>query len=105
MKDNIFPCSGCGACCRRINKAVENLGDIDSDSELYFPYKWDETGRCEMLTDDNRCQVYETRPLICNIDKLSSVIDIPKDQFYVMNIAACNMMIDEDNLPLKYRIK
>jgi len=103
----VFPCSGCGACCRRINKAVGNLGieNIEKDNELYFPYKWDDTGRCEMLTDDNRCSVYENRPLICNIDKLLSLIDIPKEQFYAMNIAACNTMMDEDNLPLKYRIK
>jgi len=107
MLPAVFPCSGCGACCHRINKTVENLGieNIDSGNDLYFPYKWDNTGRCEMLTDDNRCSVYETRPLICNVDKLLSLIDIPKEQFYAMNIAACNTMMDEDNLPLKYRIK
>lgn len=104
---NVFPCSGCGSCCRRINKAVENLGleNIDKDNELYFPYKWDETGRCEMLTDDNKCLVYENRPLLCNIDKFLSIIDITKEDFYAMNIVACNIMMDEDNLPLKYRIK
>jgi hypothetical protein len=29
---------------------------------------------------------------------------IPKKEFYAMNIAACNMMMDEDNLPLNLRI-
>lgn len=107
MLPAVFPCSGCGACCRRINKAVENLGleNIDKYSELYFPYKWDDTGRCEMLTDDNKCSVYEKRPLICNVDKLLSMIDIPKEQFYAMNIVVCNMMMDEDDLHIKYRIK
>ncbi len=99
-----YPCSGCGACCHRIKIAIESLGDNNKDSELYFPYKWDATGRCEMLTEDNRCSVYENRPTICNFNKVMAMTGIPKKEFYAMNIAACNMMMDEDNLPLKFRI-
>ena len=72
--------------------------------KLYFPYKADNKGRCEMLTDDNKCSVYEGRPLICNIDKLQPIMGIPKKQYYAMNVAACNTMMDGDGLPLKYRI-
>ncbi len=102
----VFPCSGCGACCRRVDKAVKNFGiESEEGDDFYFPYKWDDTGRCEMLTDDNKCSVYENRPLICNIDKMLSLTDMSKDKFYAINIEACNAMMDEDNLPLKYRIK
>ena len=102
----IFPCSGCGACCHRINKAIDSLGEeaFNKNSELYFPYNWDNNGRCEMLTDDNKCSVYKDRPLICNIDKFLLLIDIPKKQFYDINISACNAMMDEDNIPLTFRI-
>ena len=106
MSLNKFPCSGCGACCRRINKAVENLSDFtkDKDSDFYFPYKWDENGVCENLID-NKCLIYEDRPLICNIDKLLSLTNIPRKKFYKMNIVECNKMMDEDNLPNELRIK
>jgi Fe-S-cluster containining protein len=96
-----FPCSGCGACCRRIGKAITA---IDPTNELEFPYSWDETGRCEMLSDDNKCLVYDDRPLICNIDKMASLLELPLDEFYRDNIAACNAMMDIDNLPINYRI-
>jgi Fe-S-cluster containining protein len=105
MKLKTFPCSGCGACCHRVDKGVANLGSKNTEDELYFPYKWDESGKCEMLTDDNKCSVYDNRPLICNIDKLLPIIDIPKDIYYEMNIAYCNAMMDEDNLPAEFRIK
>jgi Fe-S-cluster containining protein len=38
---DLFPCSGCGACCRRINKGIKNIGmnNTDKDNLLYFPYK------------------------------------------------------------------
>lgn len=102
-----FPCTGCGACCRRINKAVASIGSDASDpmSEFYFPYKWDQTGRCEKLLPDNSCSVYEDRPLICNIDKLHSFVDMPQNQFYALNIVFCNQMMDEDKMPQSFRIK
>ena len=81
------------------------MNNTDKDNLLYFPYKWDESGRCEMLTEDNKCSIYEDRPLVCNVDKLLSLIEIPKEQFYEINVASCNKMMDEDELPIKYRIK
>jgi len=104
-KKSSFPCTMCGACCRRIDKVVLRLDDNSPDNELHFPYKWDETGRCEKLTKNNKCSVYKNRPLICNIDKLMLKYWMPKEQFYFLNIVACNTMMDEDNLPAKYRIK
>jgi Fe-S-cluster containining protein len=104
---DLYPCSGCGACCRRVNKGIKNIGmnNTDKNNLLYFPYKWDESGRCEMLTEDNKCSIYEDRPLVCNVDKLLSLIEIPKEQFYEINVSSCNEMMDEDELPIKYRIK
>jgi Fe-S-cluster containining protein len=101
-----FPCSSCGVCCHRIDKAVNMIGisSKEPDSEFYFPFSWDETGKCEMLTKDNKCSVYDNRPTICNIDRLQKMIDIPKDEFYKMNINACNTMMDEAKIDKKFRI-
>jgi Fe-S-cluster containining protein len=100
---NNFPCTGCGACCRRIKSAVSNF--MDAGINMEFPYQWDENGVCEMLTEDNKCSVYEDRPLICNIEKFAEVFDIDKQKFFIENIAACNILIKEDNLPEEFLIK
>lgn len=101
-----FPCSSCGACCNRIDKAIKAIGveSKNPNSELYFPYAWNDKGKCEMLTEDNKCAVYDNRPTICNIDSLQQMINIPKEEFYKMNIAACNKMMDEEGIDKKYRI-
>jgi len=97
----MFKCSGCGLCCQHVNKAVEALKDIEL---MEFPYKWDEGGRCEMLTEDNGCSVYENRPLMCNVDKVAEIFELEKEPFYRLNAKVCNSMMDEENLPLSFRI-
>lgn len=100
---NKFPCTSCGCCCRRIGKTVEKAKFLSG--ELAFPFKWDETGKCEMLTDDNRCRVYDTRPLVCRIEEMYKYFgSYSREEFYKMNIAACNQMMDEDGVDKKYRI-
>lgn len=91
-----FPCTGCGACCRRVGSKLELL------QEFGFPYKPLEDGSCEML-DNDRCSVYEDRPFICNVDKIGEYFP-DKKEFYLDNIRACNTMQEEDGLDPKYRI-
>ncbi len=99
-----FPCTGCGSCCRRVDKLLaHNVAAGDPDSPLFFPYKHDK-GKCENLLPDNKCSVYEERPLVCNIDALMKVMEIPEKLFYSMNIFSCNQFMDEDGIPLKFRI-
>jgi len=95
-----FPCSGCGACCSRIKAAVDNHIE-----ELGFPYKYDEEGRCEMLSKDNKCLVYNNRPDICNIEIMRKRYGISKERYYEMTAEVCNKIMDEGNVDLKYRIK
>jgi Fe-S-cluster containining protein len=104
MQDR-FPCTACGSCCKRINIAVKSIGENTEDNPLYFPYSWDESGRCEMLTKDNFCKVYDKRPTLCNVDKVMELFDIPKKEFYEINIEACNSMMDEDGIDESFRIK
>jgi Fe-S-cluster containining protein len=93
-----FPCTGCGACCRVINRYERILEREDDTNPYYFPYQWDETGRCENLNDDNKCRIYETRPLICNVEAFTRALDLPLQEFYEINIGTCHELIDEFKL-------
>ena len=102
-----FPCTGCGACCKRVGNLEAHLVKDDQESMLYFPYSWDENGVCENLNlEDNSCKVYETRPTICNIDKMFQFVQngMSKKEFYDVNIFLCNKMIDEDGLDEKFKV-
>lgn len=72
---------------------------------MYFPYNWDENGVCENLTEDNKCKVYENRPLICNVEKFAEYNKLEKTEFYKVNIRACNYMMDIDGIDQSFRIK
>lgn len=100
----IYPCSGCGACCRRVNVAVEHSKELDIGHDLSFPYGWDEDGVCEML-ENNRCRVYENRPLICRIDDLQKIVGGSKKKFYKLTAKACNALIDDFNIDKSFKIK
>lgn len=105
--DNIkFPCTACGSCCKRIKIVVENLDGVANNEEnlLYFPYKWDETGKCEMLGDDNKCKVYDKRPLLCNVEAVALLLKLDRKDFYKTNAEVCNRLMDEDNIPAELRI-
>jgi uncharacterized protein len=96
-----FPCSGCGACCRRVDKAVKASEGID---EFIFPYNWDGSGKCEMLGEDNKCMVYEDRPFLCRVDEIAEYLGIDKEEWHKINAKACNEMMDQDQIEIKYRI-
>jgi Fe-S-cluster containining protein len=97
-----FPCTGCGACCRHIDRAKDM---INTSPELNFPYTWDETGKCEMLDNDGKCKVYDNRPLLCNVDELMKFYGMSKKKFYTINIEGCHALMKEEGIYRKYRIK
>lgn len=88
---NGFPCNGCGACCRRIDLKVFEANGID------FPFEVN-NGRCEKLTEDNKCSVYESRPDICNIDKMISITGVDRDTAYIETINVCNNFMEQDGI-------
>jgi Fe-S-cluster containining protein len=101
-----FPCTGCGSCCKRIEKVVQMMNVKDKNDPLYFPYEWDQDGVCEHLDKNTyRCKIYYKRPLICNVDRIAKYLNLDKGKFYELNISACNKMMDEDGVPLHFRIK
>tara|TARA_Y100000996_G_scaffold401820_1_gene373136 strand:+ start:1665 stop:1949 length:285 start_codon:yes stop_codon:yes gene_type:complete len=92
---NKFPCTSCGACCRRLNLVTE---DILQKNGL----KADETGRCENLLDNNKCKIYDDRPELCIVDHKKWKIN--PDFYYKVVAKTCNKWMDEDKSPYE-RVK
>ena len=53
---------------------------------------------------DNKCSVYEDRPLICNIDEGINHLDVTQEEFYRINYQECNKMMDEDGIDPSLRV-
>ena len=56
----------------------------------------DGTGVCIHYDRETRkCQIYESRPLICNVDRFYETYlqdKMSREEFYEMNYAACRRM-------------
>lgn len=94
-----FQCSKCGACCKRAGKSgmMPDRGD----------------GACTYLTQDNLCSIYETRPELCNMEKMwhkrrfeldLDARGVSKREYFKVNSEVCNKMIEEDDLDKKFLI-
>jgi uncharacterized protein len=69
-----FNCNQCGLCCKALN--------------------------CKYLTKDNLCSIYETRPLVCNIEKGYEVLfkdTMTKDEWFKLNEHYCNVLKSKEN--------
>jgi uncharacterized protein len=90
---NSFPCTQCGACCSSISN-VDFLSDYNLD------------GVC-MKLQNNRCSIYESRPLLCRIDDAFDEIFsayMTKEQYYLTNAIACNELQEKKKIDQRYRI-
>ncbi len=61
-----------------------------------FPYNIDESGKCEKLTGDLKCSIYEERPLLCRIDAMREAFydDVDVPFFHKMVQFKCNELMD-----------
>lgn len=103
-----FPCTQCGLCCRLVGQALAHKEYWDNPliraALEAFPYSTDENGTCEMLVD-NKCSVYENRPLVCDIEKMAKLRGVDKDYWYRISAGACNFLIRQTGLDDSYLIK
>lgn len=86
-----FPCTSCGACCRRV-RGIDPNWPVGSDGKS-----------CIHLNEDNSCAIYENRPRICRVNELKPP-RMTLEDWYNLNAAACNYMMDEDGLPEGLRL-
>jgi Fe-S-cluster containining protein len=68
-----------------------------------FPFEADSEGVCVMLKD-NRCSVYDSRPLLCNVEALGKLMGVNPTAWRQVNAAACNTIIDQLGLDPMYKI-
>ncbi len=98
-----FMCSGCGECCKRIGKLTK-----EQRIKLDFPYEPKVDGSCEKLGEDGKCTIYETRPLICNVERTYEKYHAPKGrskkEVFMAENKICNELIKQNRLDEKYLI-
>lgn len=70
-------------------------------------------GACVHLGPDNLCTIYETRPEVCNMEKMyekrlkdnpETMEKLGKKGYFAFNNLVCNAMMEEDKMPEEYRI-
>jgi len=107
MNDPEFPCTFCGCCCSHVDMAIENARKsphpVWNNSAETFPFSYDINGKCEKLIN-NKCSVYEDRPLLCNLKKLGELLELDTKTWYYMVSKSCNQLMDQENVPDEYRI-
>jgi uncharacterized protein len=101
-----YPCTGCGECCKRIQAILDTSHYHPVIEELVrrFPYKARVDGSCEMLTEDMKCSVYKSRPLLCNIKLGAKLLKMDEKDWYRANRDGCNLMIEEAGLGEEYLV-
>ena len=91
MNQMNFPCNACGACCRHVN----GIATLDRGDGVctYFDEK------------TNLCTTYESRPLVCNVDKMydNRYKDTltPKAYYLVQARSCVDLLPQNQDMPLK----
>lgn len=84
----MFNCDCCGICCRNVGKEP-SMREYDRGD-----------GVCKHLNKENKCNIYEQRPLICNVQKVYERFFKDKmsiDVFFKMNENACKQLKQMEN--------
>lgn len=80
----MFICDCCGLCCKNLNKS-DLYADLDRGD-----------GICSFFNEENNlCNIYEKRPLKCNVDKLYDACfkeNMTREEYYKVNYEACEML-------------
>ena len=70
-----------------------------------FPYRPKPDGSCPKLTEDGLCSVYDSRPIICNINLAAQVLNHDITDWYRINAENCNNLINNAGLSTDYLVK
>jgi Fe-S-cluster containining protein len=91
-----FKCTSCGLCCKKIGLMLTLPPAMSflARAKAEFPYQAKPDGSCEMLDEDNKCKVYDNRPLLCDVGRLGDEPDIPmsKEVWFDMNYKGCEIL-------------
>jgi len=106
-----FPCTGCGACCRKVGETVarwretpEQFAPLEREALAAFPYEPREDGSCPQLGEDGACAVYADRPAVCQVDAMGAARGWSREGTWLLNALACDAMQREAGLPARWRV-
>ena len=90
-----FNCDRCGLCCRSIG-GIPQLKQFDRGD-----------GVCCHLTDANLCDMYESRPEVCNVEKMYSrfASEMSMDEYLSMMEASCRCLKENFSRDLRNQPK
>jgi Fe-S-cluster containining protein len=84
----MFPCTGCGECCRHVNGTPLDRGD----------------GVCRNYDRHSRgCSIYSTRPDICRVEIVMPVA-AKRTEYYLETARNCNALQDLNGVPKRFRV-
>lgn len=92
-----FLCRACGECCRHVGAAITTALALPADSVLHqagaaFPHDVLPDGSCAQLQADNKCGCYESRPMLCDVDRLFDALaleNVSREEWHALNASAC----------------
>ncbi len=91
-----FPCTRCGLCCQHIDSITE-LAEYDIGN-----------GCCRYYSNAYGCQIYESRPTVCQIDKgyeLFFAGILSHEEYYQHNAKVCNQLQLFHDVSEEFRVK
>jgi Fe-S-cluster containining protein len=83
---------------------MPSAGTVNARARAEFPYQARPDGSCEQLTEEGTCAVYEDRPLLCSVDRMRALHQVPEPLYYALSAAACNAMQAQDGIPESFRV-
>lgn len=84
----VFECDKCGICCKLIG-GIPQLAAFDRGD-----------GVCIHLRADNRCAIYESRPDICNVEKMYVFFreQMTEDEYLRLMTESCRCLKERNKI-------
>tara|TARA_R100001530_G_scaffold127621_2_gene96901 strand:+ start:2010 stop:2300 length:291 start_codon:yes stop_codon:yes gene_type:complete len=86
---------------------LENIDKLEPMKRFIaskFPYEVDENGCCTQLNEDGNCNVYDHRPVLCNVRLMSKFSGESELEYFKKSAKACNQIMDDWGVEEEYRI-
>ena len=105
-----FPCTMCGACCRKVGEVVIQAESSGVDLGYKFPINDD--GSCAhsiaIIDAEGKtaisCEIYQNRPEICRIG-YAMPSSMTSKEYLRVTAMSCNLMQDEYEIEERFRVK
>ena len=106
----VFGCTSCGACCAHVRSILKKIELVEEDKGFDFKVKPD--GSCGHLIPITRndgapglgCAVYDSRPIICRIDR-NIPTNMTPDEYFSVTARLCNNLQVFHGVPDTYRLQ